>query len=236
MMRQVAFIGDQYVQGKIRGVALAFHGLGMVNEKRFPDTTELEWARVGWLVVYPYYGPWNWMNREARAFVDELVDFVYAHFQLDDRLPLVSTGGSMGGLSALLYTRYAKRPISACLALYPVCDFKYHFSERPDLPRSIYASLRGYQDDLESLFAEHSPLVQVHAMPDIPYLFIHGDADQAVNKAAHSDQMVQAMQKRGLNVEYVQVSGMGHGSCVPIFVLQKMIAFLCEWPETIDIG
>ncbi len=229
MMRQVAWVGDSYVQGKIRGVALNFHGLGHMNEKRFPETMELEWARAGWLVVFPYYGPWTWMNREARAFVDELVAFVYDHFGLDGNLPLVSTGGSMGGLSALLYTRYAKKPVSACLALFPVCDFQYHFGERPDLPRSIHHSLRGYEEDMQTLFDEHSPLKQVPHMPDIPYLFIHGDSDQAVSKAAHSDKMVAAMKARGLAVEYVQVPGMGHGSCMPVAVLLKMIGFLADF-------
>lgn len=234
MMKQVAWIGDDYVHGKIRGVALAFHGLGHTQEKKVPDMVELEWARAGWLVVFPYYGPWTWMNREARAFVDELVEAVYAHYRLDDSIPLVSTGGSMGGMSALLYTRYASRPVAACLALFPVCDFKYHFSERDDLPRSIYHSLRGYPESLEELFAEHSPLIQAAHMPDIPYLFIHGDMDQAVSKAAHSDKMVAALKEQGRSVEYLEVPGMGHGTCVPIMVYLKMIQFLVRFPQVMN--
>lgn len=226
MMKQVAWVGDEFVQGEIRGVALAFHGLGHMNEKTGPNSVELEWARAGWLVVFPYYGPWTWMNRAARDFIDELVEFIYSHYMLDSNIPLVSTGASMGGMSALLYARYAKRPVSACLALFPVCDFKYHFSERPDLPRSIYHSLRGYGDDMEALFAEHSPLIQAGNMPDIPYLIIHGDRDMAVNKQAHSDKLVAALKSRGLNVEYMEVPGMGHGSCEPIGVDLKMIEFL----------
>lgn len=225
-MRQLAWIGDGYVVGEIRGVALSFHGLGHMDEKRYPTTVELEWGRDGWLVVFPYYGPWNWMNRQARAFVDELVDAVYRHFGLDDSLPLVCTGGSMGGLSALLYARYARRPAAACLALFPVCDLKYHFGERPDLPRSICNSLLGYGDDLEALLAEHSPLAQAEAMPDVPYLFLHGDRDEAVNKAAHSDTMVATLRAMGRRVEYVEVPGMGHGTCMPLSVSQRMVDFM----------
>jgi dipeptidyl aminopeptidase/acylaminoacyl peptidase len=226
MMKQVAWIGDAYVEGKIRGVALSFHGLGYMQEKYKPDTVELDWARQGWLVVFPYYGAWSWMNRGARAFIDELVDFVYDHYQLDDSIPLVSTGGSMGGYSALLYTRYARRRVSACLALYPACDLKYHFNERPDLPRTIYYAMRGQGSDMDALLTEHSPLEQVAYLPDIPYLIIHGDKDHLVNKQAHSDKMVTAMRRRGLNVEYMEVPGMGHGECVPVDVYKKMIDFI----------
>jgi dipeptidyl aminopeptidase/acylaminoacyl peptidase len=229
MMKQVAWIGDDYLQGAIRGVALSFHGLGYMQEKTCPDTVELEWAKAGWLIVFPYYGPWSWMNREARAFVDELVESVYARYGLGSGIPLASTGGSMGGLSALLYTRYAKKPVSTCLALFPVCDLEYHFGERPDLPRSIHGALRGYSGDFNALLAEHSPLAQVRQMPDIPYLFIHGDMDEAVNKAAHSDRMVAAMKSRDMDVEYMEVPGMRHGDCIPVGVYIRMIRFLAEF-------
>jgi dipeptidyl aminopeptidase/acylaminoacyl peptidase len=225
-IKQVSWIGDAYVKGPVRGVILAFHGLGFGGLKREPSTVELEWARAGGLVVFPYYGPWSWMNRQARAFVDELVASVYAAYRLSDKMPLFSTGGSMGGLSSLLYTRYARRPIAACLAVCPVCDLKVHFSERPDLPPTILYALRGYKEDREVLFAEHSPVAQVDRMPDIPYLVIHGDADRAVSKSKHSDRFVAGMRKRKLDVEYIEVPGMDHGGPTPIAVLERQIEFV----------
>jgi len=227
-MRQVAWIGDAYMGGPIRGVVLSFHGLGELGVKKEPGTVELGMARAGGLVVYPFYGPWAWMNRLARAFVDEVVEAVYRHFGLDDSVPLISTGASMGGQASLLYTRYAGRAVKACYALYPVCDLKYHFSERPDLPTSILYAFRGYEEDLDTLLAEHSPLAQVAHMPDIPYLLAHGDKDGAVFKAHHSDRMVAAMRDRGLRVEYVEVPGLGHGSPMPIEVLAGQIEFVAE--------
>lgn len=212
-------------------MALSFHGLGHTHEKQYPDTVELEWARAGWLVVFPYYGPWSWMNRHSRAFVDGLIDSVYENYKLEKSIPLVSTGASMGGMSALVYARYASRPIAACLALFPVCDFRHHFNERPDLPRSIYHSLLGHGDDMDALFDEHSPLAQVGNLPDVPYLIIHGDRDLAVNKQAHSDRLVAAMRERGLRVKYLEIPGMGHGNCVPIHVYESMIQFLVRFNE-----
>ena len=228
-LNQVAWIGSEYVKGPIRGLVLSFHGLGSTARKTEPSTAELAWAEAGGLVVFPYYGPWSWMNRQARAFVDELADAVCAVHGLGDRTPLISTGGSMGGLSSLLYTRYARRPLAACLALFPVCDLKFHFSERPDLPPTIHHAFLGYAEDRETVLAEHSPLCQVDSMPRIPYLVIHGDKDTAVSKANHSDRLVAAMRGRGMNVEYVEVPGMGHGGPMPLAVLERQVRFVSSF-------
>lgn len=223
---EVAWIPEKHLVRPIRGLALVFHGLGSVDLRTDPTTDELEWLRAGALVVYPYAGPWSWMNRQARAFVDDLVDAAYRQYNLPDSIPLIATGGSMGGLSALLYTRYARRPVTACLALYPCCDLAYHFTERPDLPRTIRYAFRGYAEPWDQVLAEHSPLAQVPHMPDIPYLVIHGDADAAVAKAHHSDPFVAAMRRLGRRVDYLQVPGMGHGPCMPLYVWQRRIDFV----------
>ena len=225
LIKEVAWVGEAYVTGRIRGVVLSFHGLGG-GLKSAPSTEELEWARNGGLVVYPYYGPWAWMNRRARTMVDELVDAVYAAYRLPDRAPLICTGGSMGGQAALLFTRYAKRRVSACLANCPVCDMKFHFHERPDLPPTIRHAFLDQAGTLERLFVEHSPLQQVAALPKIPYLIVSGGKDTAVSKRQHSDKMVAAMRQRKLPVEYLEVAAMGHCGPLPLSVLQRTVAFV----------
>ena len=225
-LRQVAWIGDQWVKKPIRGVVLSFHGLGSPAVKTQPSTEELGWAQAGGLVVFPYYGPWSWMNRQARDLVDEIVDAVYATYKLKKSVPLVCTGGSMGGGSSLLYTRYAKRPVAACLAVVPVCDTAFHFDEREDLPRTFHQAFLGYKGSLASLLAEHSPLAQVKRMPRIPYRLVSGDADTAVSAKHHADPMVAAMRKRRLDVEYVKVPKMGHGGPMPVAELQRNVDFV----------
>jgi len=209
-MRATAFISENFVKQPIKGVILAFHGLGDPGLRYTLSYDETEWSDAGGLVVMPYAGPWSWMNRQARAFVDELVDAVYENFKLAKSVPLVLTGGSMGGYCSLLYARYTKHKFVRCMGIYPVCDLKHHFSERPDLPRTIHHAFTGYSEDLETLFAEHSPIAQAAKMPKVPYLLMHGDADKAVNKAAHSDRMVAEMKKHGHDVTYIEVPGMGH--------------------------
>lgn len=76
-INQVAWVGEPYVKGPVRGVVLSFHGLGYAEMKAQPSTVELGWAQAGRLVVFPYLGGWAWMNRQCRRFLDELVDAVY---------------------------------------------------------------------------------------------------------------------------------------------------------------
>ena len=223
---EVAWISGEFVRKPITGVILAFHGLGTTELKKAANFDELEWAAAGGLVVYPYCGPWSWMNRETRVFADDLVTAVFREYRLPADTPLIVCGGSMGGCAALLYSRYSKHRIAACYAFAAVCDVKYSFSERPDVPRTIHCAFRGYPEDLEALFVEHSPLSQVGAMPDIPYLMVHGDKDEAVNKAAHSDKMVAALRGHGRKVEYIEVPGMGHGENVPLGVHLRRIEFV----------
>ena len=81
-------------------------------------------------------------------------------------------------------------------------------------------------EPLEELLREHSPLHQAAAMPDIPYLFIHGDADRSVNKGRHSDRMAEELRRLGRRVEYVEVPRMGHGVNLPLSVSLKRLEFI----------
>jgi hypothetical protein len=67
---KVCFETSAYVSGSIRSVVLSFHGIGAPPLRETPNDEELELARAGILVVYPYCGPWTWMNREHHLSVE----------------------------------------------------------------------------------------------------------------------------------------------------------------------
>ncbi len=175
------------------------------------EILDLELASHGILTVYPYYGPWSWMNDDALAFVEDLVSAVYDKFKLSESTSLLPTGNSMGGLSALIYTRYARRTPSACYTLCPVCDLPYHSTERPDLPRTVRFAFSGQPAGIEDGMKHCSPLHQAEMMPDIPYLILHGDSDTKVNIEKHSATFVRRMKELGRNIEYMVVPGGDHG-------------------------
>lgn len=195
----------------IRGLVISFFGLGgaaMYNE----DTKEgLMYAEKGILYLVPYHNPWAWMNRQTVALTDELIDVLFEAYNLPETLPIVSTGGSMGGLSALVYTAYAKRVPVACVANCPVCDLPYHYTERPDLPRTLYSAFATYEGTLETALRSASPTHLVDKMPVASdYYIFHCEKDLAVNKQKHSDLFVEKMLTNH-HAEYYAVPERGHG-------------------------
>lgn len=226
LLDQVAWIGHNFTRQPVRGLVLRFAGLGgFPNMIGGPDAMELEWGDAGGLVVTPYHTPWAWMNPPTRAFVDELVDGILARYKLSIETPIISTGGSMGGHGALSYTMFSRHRVAGCMANCPVCDLPFHYTERPDLPRTMHFAYGSY-GDITAALTENSPLHQAAKLPDVPYLIVHGDADTAVAKAKHSDPLIAAMRARKLNVTYVEVPGMGHCWPLPWPVWRRMIDFV----------
>jgi acetyl esterase/lipase len=224
-IKDVAWVGDDLLSGPIRGILFRFHGLGGTGMYECGDEDRLH-ASKGLLTIYPYYGPWCWMNREARALVDAIAEETYTQYCLAADVPIILYGDSMGGGNALLYARYAHRPVAGVFANCPACDYTYHFRERPDVPRTIYHAYGHYEGDWDAILREHSPLHQIEHMPNVPYFIIQGEEDQAVNKACHGDPMVHAMRDRGLSVTYHEVPGMGHCWPMPEAVVQAGREFI----------
>ena len=169
------------------------------------------------------------MDPATRAFTDELVSGLLERCALECSVPIIAIGGSMGGYSALVYTALSAHHVAACAANCPVCDLPFHYTERPDLPRTMHQAFGSYGDISVALLA-HSPLhlAGTGKMPAIPYLIIHGDQDTAVNKAAHSDKLVLALRAQGLTVDYREQVGMGHCGPFDWALQRRMTEFVLE--------
>ena len=204
------YLNDALCQPPYKGLVIQFYGLGNTTMYKEPPAMAMDLAQAGILYLVPYTNPWAWMNPEAVALTDELVDVIFDHYHLPENLPIVSIGGSMGGHGALVYTRYAKRTPAACVANCPVCDLPYHFTERPDLPRTLYSAFGSYEGTMEDALRTASPLHLAGNMP-VPtkYTVFHCTADKAVNKKMHSDRFVQAMADVH-DLEYISVPDRGH--------------------------
>ena len=212
-LRSFAYSNDKSIKGEIRGVCVDFFGLG--GDSMFDADTDngKGLADLGIINIIPYYNPWAWMNRQSVEYADEIIDVIYAHYDLPENTPLVYTGGSMGGLSALVFTKYSKRTPTACFASCPVCDLPFHYTERPDLPRTLYSAFGCYDaETLEDALVTASPLHLAKAgkMPDTKYVIFHSDADSCVNIHAHSEKLVAEMKRLGMDVDYHIIPGRDH--------------------------
>ena len=217
-----AYVNVVVCKMPIKGVVLSFFGLNGKNMYQ-NDTLEGEfYGSHGLLYVVPYTNPWAWMNSQAVGYTDEILDVLFSHFELPENTPVISTGGSMGGLSALVYCVYAKRTPAACVANCPVCDMEYHFTERPDLPRTIYSALWNTEGTLSDGLRSISPLHLAEKMPKIPYHIFHCGNDHSVNPEHHSEKMVEKMKNLGLSVTYDFVPDRAH--CDLTYAMKKRFA------------
>lgn len=209
-LRSFAYVNDAVCQKPIRGIVIAFFGLG--NQTRHAtDIIEGEYyGEKGILYVYPYNNPWHWMNKQGVDYTDEIIDVLFEQFDLPENTPIVASGGSMGGQSALTYMPYAKRTPVACVVNCPVCDTVFHFTERDDLPRTLYSAVYGFDGTLEEGLKSISPLHLVDKMPDAQYYIFHCTEDKAVNIDSHSRKFVAAMLAAGKRVTFDTVEGRGH--------------------------
>lgn len=192
-LRNFAYSNDKIVEGEIKGIVLDFFGLGGMHMFKGDFADAKEFAKEGVLFVIPYTNPWCWMNKSAVDYTDEILDVLFEKYNLAPDTKVVSTGGSMGGLSALVYTRYAKRTPVACVTNCPVCDLVYHFTEREDLPRTLYSAFFECDGTFEDALKAHSPLHLSDTMPKIPYTIFHCEHDDAVNLEKHSKKFFEAM-------------------------------------------
>lgn len=209
-LRNFAYVNDKICKNGINGIVISFFGLNgcAMFDEDIPEG--LYYAEKGILYVVPYNNPWAWMNRQAVDYTDEVLDVLIEKYGLPDDIPIVSTGGSMGGQSALVYTRYAKRTPAACVANCPVCDLVYHYTERPDLPHTLYSAFYNYNGSIQDAMKTASPLHLVYQMPRVSYHIFHCTKDEAVNINSHSEKLVEAMRDMQYDITFDIVEGRGH--------------------------
>ena len=149
------------------------------------------------------------MNELTVDFLDTLLTEIRQTYHLENS-PLLLRGSSMGGYSSLVYAMFGKHKPDAVLAVCPVTDALFHFSESPEKPRSFCFAMGSYGDISQKL-RDRSPNYHVELLPKCPYCIVHGGRDTAVSKAAHSDKLVSLMRQHGLDVIYVEDENMEHG-------------------------
>ena len=213
--------------GNVKRVVLEFQGLNRVEMPDQPSPLELELGERHVLYVIPYTAPWSWMNRSAVIYTDVLVESLFRALDLPSEVPLVSSGYSMGGQAALMYTLLGGHRISACYANSPVCDLTAHFQEREDIPRTLVNAFACGPGSLEAELEAHSPLFRAEELPDIPYMIVAGGADRQVHKNVHSDRFVSRMRELGRNVRYCEPADMKHWQITDYQVYRAYENFIC---------
>lgn len=204
-----AYTNEKLIKGRAKALVFDFYGLG--TEVMADDNWgwAKKFAENDIIYCVPYYNPWSWMNDTAVRFTDEIAECIMnRHNKI---LPVISTGGSMGGLSSIVYANYSSHTPAGVVSNCPVCDLPFHYGERPDLPRTIYSAFGHYECGFEDAVKSASPYHLIGNLPKIPYRLFHCTGDKHVNIDKHSRKFVCAMKENGYDAELTVIEGRTHG-------------------------
>ena len=97
-----AFVNFDTLEYPVRGIFFYLHGY--TDATMFTQSNEMAalFGKHGIAWVFPYYSVWAWMSRSSQIFNEQVLDAVYERLGVDDTVPLMIGGGSMGGLTALI--------------------------------------------------------------------------------------------------------------------------------------
>lgn len=204
-----AFINTDALKLPMKAVCVDFHGY--TDATMFSESPEMAkvFGEKGVAWVFPYYSVWAWMSRSSQEFIEQVLDAVYKKLQLPDTIPLIITGGSMGGLTALCYQVYGKRKAVACAANCPVTDMSLVFELKADMRRAILSAHILNEGSLEKILEEYSPIKLIDRLPAIPYLLIFGEKDEAITERFWTG-FLEKMEAAGLDMNYIIQKDMVH--------------------------
>ena len=202
-----AFLNTDTLKLPLRGICVCFHGY--TDDTMFSESNALAKALgekgIAW--VFPYYSVWGWLGRNALMFCEQVIDAVYDKLNAPEDIPFISSGGSMGGLTALMYCVLGKRRPIRCAAECPVTDVYKIFNDNPSMRRAILSAHIEKENNLEDILKEYSPVYRVSDMPDIPYYLLFGGSDNYFTEN-HYPPFFEKM--KGHKVTLRIEEGMGH--------------------------
>ena len=215
--RLYANTNESLLTGPVRGICLEFPGLdggsclgGRLDVEEYDHDRGPTLARQGILLAYVQTGPWSWMNRGSVRLADAVLDVLFDKYGV---LPVIVSGGSMGGLGALIYAADTRHRLAGCMAACPCVDVRADYAVKPDFPRTYLRAVACYDMPMEQALETISPVSRLADLPDIPYHIIC-DCDDALFPQAELDDFAARLAQRR-TVNYVRLPGCGHGELTP---------------------
>ncbi len=210
-----------YVEGDIKGIVMEFPGLGgssclggLVGMGEYSSDFAKNCGKQGILVMYMYCGPWSWGNKGVVRMADLVIDALIEHYDLPADIPVVSTGGSMGGLGALMFTNGSRHNIVSCMAACPCYDIlgEYRsFEVLKEFPRTYLSAIASYDMPLNDALKTITPQENISTLPKVPYYIVCNVEDECFDDEGMAV-FVQKMKDAGHDVTFKVLPGTKHGS------------------------
>jgi alpha-beta hydrolase superfamily lysophospholipase len=216
-----------------RGVVLWCHG-GPISQTRVTYSPRLTAVlNAGYHVLYPdFRGSSGWGRGYRDALkgaygVADVVDALCGLAELDERgmtgsLPVVSVGGSSGGLTALGLLARAPHRVMGTIASYPVSDLWSLRTRTHRFEQHLFDGIVGDPASERSRYRERSPHRWSYRAGRV--LIFQGSADPVV-PASLTRRLVKRL-SRTISVEYVEFKNAGHGWSDPGLLEEERVRML----------
>jgi len=177
----------------------------------------------GYRIVVPELGPTHWMNAQAIATLDAVIEGLIGAGEADPaRVHILGT--SMGASSGLVYAMRRPGVVRSVCAVFPVTDFAGWAAQFPDRGVSLAQAHGVTPEAAQAAFRGLSPLNHVPAFANMPVYLLHGDADGVV-PVRHSRDFAAALRAAGCPVTYRESPGMGHDDHIAACWQEEILEF-----------
>lgn len=204
-----AFLNEDTLKLPVRGICVCFHGYtdATMYEKSPWEAEYLGKNGIAW--VFPYYSVWAWMSENSQIFNEQVLNAVYDRLGVDENVPLIISGGSMGGMTALNYLIRGKRRATACALNCAVTDLNRIFEDKRDFRRAMLSAHIEKDGEPGEIFRTYSPVCFAEQLPQIPYFLVYGEADTYFAQT-QMPPFAELMKKHGLEHTLFLEKGMAH--------------------------
>ena len=204
-----AFLNEDTLVYPLRGICIDFHGYTDATMFEESNATAKYLGEHGIAWVFPYYSVWAWMSPSSQEFNEQVLDAVYQKLGADETTPLLVSGGSMGGLTALNYLVHGKRKAVGCAANCPVTDLNKIFTDIPSMRRAILSAHIEKDMSLDDALKMYSPVQFADRLPHIPYFCVFGEKDEYFLNT-QMPPLVEKLMEYDLNPKLLVQPGMHH--------------------------
>ncbi|BBO33624.1 alpha/beta hydrolase family protein [Lacipirellula parvula] len=216
-------------------VVVALYGAGgSMNASNFAseEFSEIrrELSQAGYVTIVPELGPSHWMNDDAIARVDDVLNMLSRDDSLDaQRVHFL--GSSMGGGSALAYAVRRPARVASVISHMGMTDFAAWIAENPGYSSTLAKAYgAAYPQDAQA-YDSRSAIRNAKRLADVRVLLIHGMDDENV-LPNQSIALYRAMIGRGGDCSLRLVRNAGHTNGSIASLGKKIVAFLAnELPE-----
>ena len=151
---------------------------------------------------------YDWYTEPSRRDITDVLNAIKSEYYIDPR-HIHIMGTSMGGTGALQYAMFNIEVIASAVDIMGITNFTQFYNENSLFRTSLEAAFGGSPDQVPDIYANESALGNEHRFRYLPVMLLHGTDDLTVS-VTHSRNLNLSLTAAECNVNYTEVSGVGH--------------------------